>query len=394
MPGEAASPRWRCAWQRDSLGASGLLDNELFSRTQVTPAAPVVRDEGTPADTSNAGQRAAPLRVPETFPLLSDEPRHIRWPWPPEHVPRKLGTRVSQGRGAARRLAGVGRADAGGSAARCPAWPLTAGAGPSPCGAAVARQRGQRQRTCSTWRRVLGRLGASAAASCESPPGSSAHRLPPPLPPPARCAPGLAQEPCALRVAEPPPPDGPRRARPPGPAADMGALLLLLLLAQWLLRAAPALAPAPFTLPLQVAAATSHVASSPTPGPGTPVLPRADGLALALEPAGSAANFLAMVDNLQGDSGRGYYLEMLIGTPPQKVGRWALAHPPRNPAPSWLQSRAFAGLVVGYGAPRDVSMQLNVAPEAVQRGSAAGEPGRALAKGREGSPCPGRSRRG
>ncbi|XP_044940416.1 beta-secretase 2 isoform X2 [Mustela putorius furo] len=91
--------------------------------------------------------------------------------------------------------------------------------------------------------------------------------------------------------------------------------LLLPLLAQWLLRAAPAPAPAPLTLPLRVAA--------PTPGPGTPAAPRAapqaDGLALALEPAGGAANFLAMVDNLQGDSGRGYYLEMLIGTPPQKL---------------------------------------------------------------------------
>ncbi|XP_022371748.1 beta-secretase 2 isoform X2 [Enhydra lutris kenyoni] len=91
--------------------------------------------------------------------------------------------------------------------------------------------------------------------------------------------------------------------------------LLLPLLAQWLLRAAPAPAPAPLTLPLRVAA--------PTPGSGTPAAPRAapqaDGLALALEPAGGAANFLAMVDNLQGDSGRGYYLEMLIGTPPQKL---------------------------------------------------------------------------
>lgn len=44
----------------------------------------------------------------------------------------------------------------------------------------------------------------------------------------------------------------------------------------------------------------------------------ADGLALASEP-GAAVSFLAMVENLQGDSGRGYYLEMLIGTPPQKV---------------------------------------------------------------------------
>ncbi|XP_069331041.1 beta-secretase 2 isoform X2 [Eulemur rufifrons] len=101
----------------------------------------------------------------------------------------------------------------------------------------------------------------------------------------------------------------------------MGALpraLLLPLLAQWLLRAAPAPAAAPFTLPLRVAGAASRGASL-TPGPGTPAAPRADGLALALEPAGGAANFLAMVDNLQGDSGRGYYLEMLIGTPPQKL---------------------------------------------------------------------------
>ncbi|XP_035300388.1 beta-secretase 2 isoform X3 [Cricetulus griseus] len=94
--------------------------------------------------------------------------------------------------------------------------------------------------------------------------------------------------------------------------------LLLPLLAQWLLRATTALAPAPFTLPLQVSAATSLVASA-VPGLGTPEKPRADGLALALEPSGAAANFLAMVDNLQGDSGRGYYLEMLIGTPPQKL---------------------------------------------------------------------------
>lgn len=44
----------------------------------------------------------------------------------------------------------------------------------------------------------------------------------------------------------------------------------------------------------------------------------APGLSLASEPGGSI-NFLAMVDNLQGDSGRGYYLELNIGTPPQKL---------------------------------------------------------------------------
>lgn len=105
--------------------------------------------------------------------------------------------------------------------------------------------------------------------------------------------------------------------------------LLLPLLAQWLLRAVPVLAPAPFTLPLRVATATGGGAA-PSPRPGTPAAPRADGLALALEPAGGAANFLAMVDNLQGDSGRGYYLEMLLGTPPQKVGRGTR---PRQPLP-------------------------------------------------------------
>uniref|UniRef100_A0A8C5SWH0 Beta-secretase 2 n=1 Tax=Laticauda laticaudata TaxID=8630 RepID=A0A8C5SWH0_LATLA len=51
---------------------------------------------------------------------------------------------------------------------------------------------------------------------------------------------------------------------------------------------------------------------------GKPALPKASGLALASDPGGSL-NFLAMVDNLQGDSGRGYYFELLLGTPPQKL---------------------------------------------------------------------------
>ncbi|KAG7257829.1 hypothetical protein CRUP_032267 [Coryphaenoides rupestris] len=41
-------------------------------------------------------------------------------------------------------------------------------------------------------------------------------------------------------------------------------------------------------------------------------------LALASDPAGSV-NFLDMVNNLQGDSGRGYYIQMSIGTPAQKL---------------------------------------------------------------------------
>ena len=42
------------------------------------------------------------------------------------------------------------------------------------------------------------------------------------------------------------------------------------------------------------------------------------GLSLASDPSGSV-NFLDMVNNLRGDSGRGYYMEMVIGTPGQKV---------------------------------------------------------------------------
>lgn len=41
-------------------------------------------------------------------------------------------------------------------------------------------------------------------------------------------------------------------------------------------------------------------------------------LSLASDPTGTV-NFLDMVNNLQGDSGRGYYIEILIGTPGQKV---------------------------------------------------------------------------
>ncbi|XP_060731697.1 beta-secretase 2 isoform X1 [Tachysurus vachellii] len=44
----------------------------------------------------------------------------------------------------------------------------------------------------------------------------------------------------------------------------------------------------------------------------------ADGLSFALDPAGNV-NFLNMVDNLEGDSGRGYYLQMDIGTPGQTL---------------------------------------------------------------------------
>uniref|UniRef100_A0A8D0GCP2 Beta-secretase 2 n=1 Tax=Sphenodon punctatus TaxID=8508 RepID=A0A8D0GCP2_SPHPU len=75
-----------------------------------------------------------------------------------------------------------------------------------------------------------------------------------------------------------------------------------------------------FSFPLRVSPPAAPNASAPAPvllKPGDPA-GEADGLALASDPAG-AVNFLAMVENLQGDSGRGYYLELLIGTPPQKL---------------------------------------------------------------------------
>ncbi|XP_076001434.1 beta-secretase 2 [Genypterus blacodes] len=43
-----------------------------------------------------------------------------------------------------------------------------------------------------------------------------------------------------------------------------------------------------------------------------------DGLSLASDPSG-IVNFLDMINNLQGDSGRGYYIEMSVGTPGQKL---------------------------------------------------------------------------
>uniref|UniRef100_A0A3P8TSL4 Beta-secretase 2 n=1 Tax=Amphiprion percula TaxID=161767 RepID=A0A3P8TSL4_AMPPE len=43
-----------------------------------------------------------------------------------------------------------------------------------------------------------------------------------------------------------------------------------------------------------------------------------NGLSLASDPSGTV-NFLDMINNLQGDSGRGYYIEMSIGTPGQKL---------------------------------------------------------------------------
>ncbi|KAM6293823.1 beta-secretase 2 isoform 2-T2 [Porphyrio hochstetteri] len=101
----------------------------------------------------------------------------------------------------------------------------------------------------------------------------------------------------------------------------LAAPVLLLLLA-----GTAGLCRAFFSLPLRVSHPAPRGGSPPAPvvlrpGSGTRQqdnLGGADGLALASDPGG-ALNFLAMVENLQGDSGRGYYLEMLIGTPPQTL---------------------------------------------------------------------------
>ncbi|XP_020644988.3 beta-secretase 2 isoform X1 [Pogona vitticeps] len=82
-----------------------------------------------------------------------------------------------------------------------------------------------------------------------------------------------------------------------------------------------------FAFPLRVSSPVAPDGSvAPTPlflkppgGDGTGSPPeKAAGLAFASEPGG-AVNLVAMVDNLQGDSGRGYYLELLVGTPGQKL---------------------------------------------------------------------------
>ncbi|XP_026878089.2 beta-secretase 2 [Electrophorus electricus] len=49
-----------------------------------------------------------------------------------------------------------------------------------------------------------------------------------------------------------------------------------------------------------------------------PLKPNASGLSLASEPAG-LGSFVNMINNLHGDSGRGYYMEMVIGTPGQTM---------------------------------------------------------------------------
>lgn len=77
------------------------------------------------------------------------------------------------------------------------------------------------------------------------------------------------------------------------------------------LRVSPALAPNGSLVPTPVLLKAAGESGASREAGGS--------LALAAE-AGGSVSFVAMVDNLQGDSGRGYYLEMLLGTPPQQVG--------------------------------------------------------------------------
>lgn len=75
-----------------------------------------------------------------------------------------------------------------------------------------------------------------------------------------------------------------------------------------------------FSIPLKIYPGKYNFSSAVEAAPARKVALTADGngLSLASDPTGTV-NFLDMVNNLQGDSGRGYYLEMSIGTPGQKL---------------------------------------------------------------------------
>ncbi|OCT93749.1 hypothetical protein XELAEV_18011420mg [Xenopus laevis] len=85
-------------------------------------------------------------------------------------------------------------------------------------------------------------------------------------------------------------------------------------LVRLLLLCAAACASNKFIVPLNVSPA--EIKGTLPVAPATPK--DKPGLLLASDPGGTI-NFFSMVDNLAGDSGRGYYLELLIGSPPQKV---------------------------------------------------------------------------
>lgn len=73
-----------------------------------------------------------------------------------------------------------------------------------------------------------------------------------------------------------------------------------------------------FSIPLKIYTGKYNVSSAVDLTPLRRVTADGTGLSLASDPTGTV-NFLDMVNNLQGDSGRGYYIEMSLGTPGQKV---------------------------------------------------------------------------
>ncbi|XP_034557359.1 beta-secretase 2 isoform X1 [Notolabrus celidotus] len=75
-----------------------------------------------------------------------------------------------------------------------------------------------------------------------------------------------------------------------------------------------------FSIPLKIYTGKYNLSSAVDLTPLRQVMLTSDGngLSLASDPTGTV-NFLDMVNNLQGDSGRGYYIEMSLGTPGQKL---------------------------------------------------------------------------
>ncbi|KAK2912685.1 beta-secretase 2 isoform X1 [Channa argus] len=73
-----------------------------------------------------------------------------------------------------------------------------------------------------------------------------------------------------------------------------------------------------FSIPLKLYTGKYNVSADVNLTPLRRVASDGNGLSLASDPAGTV-NLLDMADNLQGDSGRGYYIEMSVGTPGQKL---------------------------------------------------------------------------
>ncbi|KAA8593900.1 beta-secretase 2 [Etheostoma spectabile] len=73
-----------------------------------------------------------------------------------------------------------------------------------------------------------------------------------------------------------------------------------------------------FAIPLKIYTGRYNVSSDVVLTQRVVLTSDGNGLSLASDPTGTV-NFLDMIHNLEGDSGRGYYIEMSIGTPGQKV---------------------------------------------------------------------------